>query len=140
MALRSITNPRVDEHFRRWPFEITPQEEASEGYLKSLTPAEELAVFLSIRRMCQREAGQIGNAVRSFAAAARLARAALPTGCWRIGSPRKRVPKNSSKLSNSEVHYENTTPHLNTLNLSLPTFTALSPGLLQPREGAMDKP
>ena len=49
------------------------QEEAAGGYLKSLTPTEELAGFLSIRGMCQREAGQIGNATDSFAAAARLA-------------------------------------------------------------------
>jgi regulator of sirC expression with transglutaminase-like and TPR domain len=62
-----------DDHYRHWPFEITPQEEAAEGYLKSLTPAEELAVFLSIRGMCQREAGQMSRAADSFAAAARLA-------------------------------------------------------------------
>jgi len=62
-----------DEHYRHWPFEITPQEEASEGYLKSLAPAEELAVFLSVRGMCQREAGHEGKAAETFAAAARLA-------------------------------------------------------------------
>ena len=62
-----------DDHYRHWPFEITAQEEAAEGYLKSLTPAEELAAFLSIRAMCQREAGQVDDAAQSFAAAARLA-------------------------------------------------------------------
>ena len=62
-----------DDYYRHWPFEITREEEAAEGYLKSLTPAEELAVFLSIRGMCQHEAGQVADAAQSFAAAARLA-------------------------------------------------------------------
>jgi hypothetical protein len=62
-----------DNYYRHWPFEITREEEATEGYLKSLTPEEELAVFLSIRGMCQREAGQVAAAAQSFATAARLA-------------------------------------------------------------------
>jgi hypothetical protein len=62
-----------DDYYRHWPFEVTPGEEAAEGYLKSLTAAEEMAVFLSIRGMCQREAGQVADAAQSFAAAARLA-------------------------------------------------------------------
>ena len=62
-----------DEYYRHWPFEITPEEEAAEGYLKSLTPSEELAAFLSIRGMCLREGGRISEAADAFAAAARLA-------------------------------------------------------------------
>jgi Flp pilus assembly protein TadD len=53
--------------------EITPAEELAEGYLKSLTPPEELAVFLSIRGMCLREAGRLEEAAVAFGAAARLA-------------------------------------------------------------------
>jgi hypothetical protein len=48
-------------------------EVAAEGYLKSLPPAEELAVFRSIRGLCQREAGKWENAAESFPAAAKLA-------------------------------------------------------------------
>src|SRR5262249_36928410 len=44
-----------DEYYRHWPFEIAPAEEAAEGYLKSLTPSGEMAVFLSVRGMCLRE-------------------------------------------------------------------------------------
>jgi hypothetical protein len=62
-----------DEYYRHWPFEITAEEEAAEGYLKSLTPSEELAAFLSIRGMCLREANRIPEAIGAFSAAARLA-------------------------------------------------------------------
>jgi tetratricopeptide (TPR) repeat protein len=61
-----------DDYYRHWPFEISAAEEAAEGYLKSLSPAEELAVFLSIRGMCLRESGRLAEAAESFAAAARL--------------------------------------------------------------------
>jgi len=62
-----------DAHFKQWPFPVTDEEIAAEGYLKSLTPAEELAVFLSIRGQCLMEAGRIADASKSYADAARLA-------------------------------------------------------------------
>jgi hypothetical protein len=62
-----------DDYYRHWPLEVTPEEEQAEGYLKSLTPAEELAVFLSIRGMCLKEQGRIPEAAEAFASAARLA-------------------------------------------------------------------
>jgi hypothetical protein len=62
-----------DEYYRHWPLEITPAEETAEGYLKSLTPPRELAVFLSIRGMCLREAGRLSEAAEAFAAATRFA-------------------------------------------------------------------
>jgi hypothetical protein len=61
-----------DDYYRHWPFEVSAAEEAAEGYLKSLNPAEELAVFLSIRGMCLRESGRLAEAAESFAAASRL--------------------------------------------------------------------
>ena len=60
-------------YYRHWPFEVSRAEEVAEGYLKSLTPPEELAVFLSIRGMCLREGGKPLEAAEAFAAAARLA-------------------------------------------------------------------
>lgn len=66
-------NRFADDYYRHWPFVISVSEEAREGYLKSLSPAEELAVFLSIRGMCQREGGNGPGAAESFTAAARLA-------------------------------------------------------------------
>ena len=66
-------NRFTDDYYRHWPLEITAAEESAEGYLKSLAPPEELAVFLSIRGMCLREAGRMEEAASAFAAAARLA-------------------------------------------------------------------
>ena len=48
-----------DEHFKQWPFPVSEEEIHTEGYLKSLTAAEELAVFLSLRANCLKEAGKI---------------------------------------------------------------------------------
>jgi hypothetical protein len=62
-----------DEYYKQWPFPLTDDEAQAEGYLKSLTPPEELAVFLSIRGMCLREAGRHAEAAEAFAAAVRLA-------------------------------------------------------------------
>jgi len=90
-----------DDHYRHWPFEITPQEEAAEGYLKSLTPSEELAVFLSIRAMCQREAGHAADAAQSFAAASRLA-----PGCasYRMTAERLTTEASAQKLTKTQQH------------------------------------
>jgi hypothetical protein len=62
-----------DDYYRKWPFAVSEAEVKAEGYLKSLTPAGELAVFLSIRAMCLREAGQMTEAADAFAAASKLA-------------------------------------------------------------------
>jgi hypothetical protein len=62
-----------DDYYRHWPFEIIPEEEKAEGYLQSMTPAQELACFLSVRGMCQKEAGDLKGAAESFAAAAKFA-------------------------------------------------------------------
>ena len=62
-----------DDYYRRWPSRISEEEIIAEGYLKTLSPAEELAVFLSIRGLCWREAGNIGEAIKCFNDATRLA-------------------------------------------------------------------
>ncbi len=62
-----------DEYYLRWPYAVTEEERKAEGYLRSLEPAEELAVFLSIRGMCWLEAGREKEAAEAFAEAARRA-------------------------------------------------------------------
>lgn len=62
-----------DDYYRHWPMEVSEAEIQADGHLKSLTPAEELAVFLSIRGMCQAEAGHYTDAVESFGQAAKFA-------------------------------------------------------------------
>ncbi len=62
-----------DAHFKQWPFPVSEEEIAREHYLKSLSPAEELGVFLSLRGNCQREAGKLDEAASCYEAASRLA-------------------------------------------------------------------
>ena len=61
-----------DEHFKRWPFPLTEAEIQSEGYLKSLNPPEEFAVFLALRADCLKEAGRVKEAESCYTEAARL--------------------------------------------------------------------
>lgn len=63
-----------DDYYLQWPFAVSDVELASERYLQSLSPAGELAVFLSIRAMCLQEAGQMAAASDAFEAAAQLSR------------------------------------------------------------------
>jgi len=94
-----------DEYYLRWPYAVTDEERKAEGYLRSLEPAEELAVFLSIRGMCWLEAGRELEAWEAFAEAARRA-----PGCesyrqmkarLRAAAPRT-APSRSVKQDGSE--------------------------------------
>jgi hypothetical protein len=67
-----------DEHFKQWPFPVNEEEIRSDGYLKSLTPTEELALFLSLRGQCLMEAGRRSAAEASYAQAVRLAPTSKP--------------------------------------------------------------
>lgn len=59
----------TDEEYRTWPAPFTPEEEKSESYLKSLTPVQELAVFLTIRGECLRSSGDLLKSVGAMAQA-----------------------------------------------------------------------
>ena len=61
-----------DEHYREWPLPISPEEVASGEYLRSLTPAEELAVFLETRAECLRANGRMDEALVAMSEAYRL--------------------------------------------------------------------
>jgi hypothetical protein len=67
-----------DQHFKQWPFPVTEQEIQADGYLKSLTPVEELALFLSLRGHCLKAAGRMSDAIASYTEAVRLAPDARP--------------------------------------------------------------
>lgn len=62
-----------DEHYKQWPFPVTDEEMQADGFLKSLTPQEELALFLSIRGHCLMEARRYAEAEKNYAQAAQLA-------------------------------------------------------------------
>ena len=59
-------NKYDDDEYKQWPFPLSEQDIKDEDYLKSLSPKEELSVFLSIRGECQTEAEQPGDALASF--------------------------------------------------------------------------
>ena len=42
-------NTYSDDHYRTWPSTLTPKERASGAYLRSLTPAQELGLFMAAR-------------------------------------------------------------------------------------------
>ena len=66
-------NKYDDEYYRQFPFPITEKEIKENGYLESLSPQEELSVFLSIRGACLTEAGRLAEATESFNVAHQLA-------------------------------------------------------------------
>jgi Transglutaminase-like superfamily len=65
-------NLHDDNHYRRWPFPISREEEQTFGYLKSLTPAEELTTFLALRGHCLLAAGRVPEAIAAHEAALRF--------------------------------------------------------------------
>jgi len=65
-------NEYNDDHFKQWPFPVTEQDIKDDGYLQSLTAAQELSVFLRIRAFCLREAGRLNEARAAHVAALKL--------------------------------------------------------------------
>ena len=61
-----------DEYFKTWPFKISDEEIRLDGYLKSMTPREELACFLSIRGACLMSMRRFDEAVAAEAETAHL--------------------------------------------------------------------
>lgn len=58
-----------DDYYRTWPFPITDEEVRTYKYLESLSPAQELAVFLSVRGHCLQAAGRLPEAQLAHAQA-----------------------------------------------------------------------
>ena len=66
-------NTYDDAHYRKWPYPMTAQEEKENGFIKSMTAAEECAVFMSIRGHCLIAAGRHDEALTAHEQAVRLA-------------------------------------------------------------------
>lgn len=62
-----------DDRYRQWPLPVTKQEEDEFGYLRSMTSAEELAAFLTLRGHCLFAAGRLDDGLACFSSAVRLA-------------------------------------------------------------------
>jgi len=71
------TNARFDDHpdsyYRKWPHPISDAELKQGWYLKPLTPAEELAVFLQNRAYCLMDNGRFSEAKVAFTRSYQLA-------------------------------------------------------------------
>jgi len=61
-----------DDFYRRWPREWRPLEKVAGCYLKSMSPAEELAGFLATRGACLEDNGRIADAIQAFTWATKL--------------------------------------------------------------------
>jgi hypothetical protein len=66
-------NRYEDNHYKQWPFPVSEEEIRNDGFLKSLTTDEEMALFQSIRGHCLMEAQRYAEAAASYAQAAQLA-------------------------------------------------------------------
>jgi hypothetical protein len=66
-------NSFADGYYKTWPLAMSEAEIKDYGYLKSLTPSEELAAFTSLRAHCQMVMGRTAESVASHATALRLA-------------------------------------------------------------------
>jgi hypothetical protein len=66
-------NDYPDSHYRKWPHPISDAELKARWYLKSLTPAEELAVFLQNRANCLMDNRRFKEAKLAFTRSYQLA-------------------------------------------------------------------
>jgi len=65
-------NTYDDEYYKTWPLPMTDAEVRSGRFLKSLTPAEELATFLAARGHCLLDNGRTSEAQAAYAKASQL--------------------------------------------------------------------
>jgi hypothetical protein len=61
-----------DEYYKTWPVKVDASAIAANGYLQSLTPAQELAEFLCSRAHCLKDNGRLHEAQVAYAEAHRL--------------------------------------------------------------------
>lgn len=66
-------NDYLDSHYCKWPYPISDAELKEGWYLKSLTPAEELAVFLQNRACCLMDNGRFKEAELAYTHSYQLA-------------------------------------------------------------------
>jgi hypothetical protein len=69
----NVFSDHPDSYYRNWPYPIADEEVREGWYMKSLTPAEELAVFLQNRAYCFQDNGRLKEARPAFVHSYRLA-------------------------------------------------------------------
>jgi len=65
-------NSYPDEHYKNWPKKITDEDVINNAYLRSLTPSEELGLFLETRGHCLFDEGKISDALVMYSYAYKL--------------------------------------------------------------------
>lgn len=84
----------TDDFYRTWPHPLTEKMLASGEFLNSLTPEEELSMFLELRGICLQEHGRFPEAVETYAAAHRLKpKAVTPMMALASAAEGRPVPK-----------------------------------------------
>jgi len=82
-----------DDYYHTWPVTLTDDEINRGEYLKSLNPAEELAVFLSTRGHCLEAAGRLAEAQVAYAHAHALAPSSSVYLAFLAGAVKKEMPQ-----------------------------------------------
>src|SRR4030095_14471186 len=62
-----------DEFYKTWPYKITDEEIQANGYLRTMTQTEALAIFFEMRAACLMNVRLYQHAIACCRAAARLA-------------------------------------------------------------------
>jgi hypothetical protein len=63
---------KPDDYYMKWPYQISAADVKANGYLKSLTAGEELALFMDTRGECLYDAGKVGDAMVCYSMAYQL--------------------------------------------------------------------
>ena len=66
-------NTYDDDHYRKWPSTMTPEEEKEDGYIRNLTATEELSIIMSIRGACLMAQERFEEGIAAYKHSARLA-------------------------------------------------------------------
>ncbi|MBU0718888.1 MAG: hypothetical protein KJ749_11615 [Planctomycetes bacterium] len=84
----------TDDFYRTWPHPLTEKMLATGEFLNSLTPQEELSMFLELRGICLHEHRRFPEAVETYAAAHRLKpKAVTPMMALASAAEGRPVPK-----------------------------------------------
>ncbi len=90
----------TDDFYRTWPHPLTNETLASGEFLNSLTPEEELSMFLELRGTCLHEHGRFPEAIETYAAAHRLKpKAVTPMMALAFAVEGRPVPKRENDRS-----------------------------------------
>lgn len=120
-------NTPDDDYYKTWPRPLTDEEIRAAGYLKSLTPAEELAVFLQTRGNCLRVAGFFDAAAAAYEQAQSLA-PGRPAGQISLASGER----GRSQRAFSHAELDEMADYANRVNEFNSSRMQLQPGLSQP--------